>query len=556
MTIAISTSADGQWIAIRRDREVALFATGTGEHPAGPAGTMELPTDDCDIALVGPVLAAVVRGDAANRVMLYEPPSLEAVARHDLEAPAHVACVTGPRLVLVGADGKHVAIVRAAPRAISAQVLDVPGAIEFAVGLEKNQLLLSLQKKLEVWDSISGRPVLRLQLQLPLPPRTVGAAQGHLWATRPNSDEVFVYRLSDGRPFRHFAGAPVSDVICHPASPLLVLVTPRGLLRLHCFAHSIAVIETPWAAGQALAQLVNGEDISLLGVGEADDEPWRVTISGTGAHLVAEAASEPPPEPPPASSSSTAADKLREMRANQQQGVALPVAAAPVYEAPRRTTTAKPDWRDPLVQFGHEVARGGDQDVPLVPVDNELGDLAHRLRLGGPARRALACLYALHLVGETGLPIARLVRATGDWSEALGKGELGALALLDKTVGKVALRRPVVDLLDGTPPRIARLVGAAPTTPRAGAFRIGRDGRTDAEIEAALTAQLGRLALIDELDDLDDGLLEARIHGATAVAFAAPPHRPRPWPRDAGLVLVLPGSATAWLADLPSLTSE
>ena len=76
--------------------------------------------------------------------------------------------------------------------------------------------------------------------QLPPPPRTVGAAQGHLWATRPNSDEVFVYRLSDGRPFRHYAGAPIREVICHPASPLIVLVTPRGLVRLHCFAHSAA----------------------------------------------------------------------------------------------------------------------------------------------------------------------------------------------------------------------------------------------------------------------------------------------------------------------------
>jgi hypothetical protein len=228
------------------------------------------------------------------------------------------------------------------------------------------------------------------------------------------------------------------------------------------------------------------------------------------------------------------------MRANQQQ-IAAPAAAPAVYEPPRRTTTAKADWRDPLVAYGLEVARGADPDVPLVAVDNELGDLAHRLRLGGAARRALACLYALHLVGERGLAIARLVRAAGDWTEALGKGDLGAFSLLDKSAAGVALRGPVLDLLDGAPPH-------------AGTFRIGRDGRSDAELETALVAQLGRLALIDTVEELDDGLVEARIHGATAVAFAAPPHRPRRLPRDGGLVLVLPGSATAWLADLPSLT--
>ena len=32
------------------------------------------------------------------------------------------------------------------------------------VGLERNQFLLGLLKKLEVWDAVSGRPLLRLHL--------------------------------------------------------------------------------------------------------------------------------------------------------------------------------------------------------------------------------------------------------------------------------------------------------------------------------------------------------------------------------------------------------
>ena len=563
MITSLSTSHDGQWIALRRDRIVTLIATTASEQitAPGPVSEIELPSDDFDLAFVGPVLVAVIRGDTGDRVMLYEPPFLEAVARHDLEAPARLASVTGPRLVLLGIDGKQVTIVRVAARAISAQTLETAGAVEFAVGLEKNQVLLSLLKKLEVWDAVSCRPVLRLQLQLPPAPRTTGAAQGHLWAVRPESEEVFVYRLSDGRPFRHYAGAPINDVICHPASPLVVLATPRGLLRLHCFAHSIAVIDAPWTPGQALALLAVGDDVSLLGIDEHAAEPWRVPIAGAGAQLVADGTSDahaPEPAPP---ALPTAADKLREMRANQQNtpppAATQAAPATPIYEAPpppRQVSPGRADWRDPLVSIGTELARGGDPEVPTVAVDNELGDLAHRLRLGGPARRALTCLYALHLVGEAGLAIARLARTAGDWGEALGKGDLGALALLDRSHTKVALRRPVTDLLDGAPPRVVRLLGGPPGKPRAGAFRIGRDGRTDAELEAQLATQLGRIAIIDAIDAIDAGLLEARLHGATAVALAAPPHRPRPWPRDAGLVLVLPGSPSAWLADLPALT--
>lgn len=84
-------------------------------------------------------------------------------------------------------------------------------------------------------------------------------------------------------------------------------------------------------------------------------------------------------------------------------------------------------------------------------------------------------------------------------------------------------------------------------------FRIGRDGKTDAELEVHLAQLLGRIAIVDRLDELDDAVLEARLHGAAAVAFGSPAHRPRPWIADACLVLVLPGSPTSWLADLPTV---
>jgi hypothetical protein len=536
---ALVTSPDGQWAAARRGRTVTLLAAGA----APPVGQFELDGDDVELAFVGPpnVLIAVTR-DTGTKVVLHQPPYLEAVARHDVDGPARIAAITGPRIALVSNDGKQVTILRAAARALATHTLDVGSPVEFAVGIDKNQIVFGLMRKLEVWDAVSGRPMLRLQLQLPPPPRIVGAATGHIWATRPNSDELYVYRLSDGRPFRHYAGAPIEDVICHPASPLLVLVTPRGLVRMHCFAQSLSYIEdAPWAPGDpvALAQLVVGDDISLLGLGDAA-EPWRVAISGAGAPAL------PSPPEPATETVGTAADRRHTMPASQDGAPSRP------HESP---TTSRPlgraTWRETLATFGTELVRGGEPEIPVVAIDTELGDLAHRLALSSAARRALVTLYALHLIGEPALAIARLSRAIGDWTEPLGQGELGSLAMLRRKRGTVALHAAVTDLLDGVAPAAIRIVGGPPTTPRAGTFRVSRDGRSDAAIESELAAQLGRIGVVE--GRLPRALLDARLHGATAVAITVPAERPKPWPLGAGLVLVLYGNPTAWLADVPAL---
>jgi hypothetical protein len=534
MIRTLTTSADAQWVCARDGRKVVLLANG-----ALPAvGQLELESDDAELVLLGPpnVLAVVT----PTRVTLHQPPYLDQVAHLDLEQPSRLAAVTGPRLVLTSNDGTHVTIVRAAGRALSVQNIEPGTPVEFAVGLERNQVLLGLMRKLEVWDAVSGRPLLRPQLALPPAPRTVGAAQGHLWATRSGSDEVFVYRLSDGRPFRHFVGASVQAVVCHPASPVVVLETPRGLVRMHCFAHSLLLVDrAPWTPGTPLALMVQGEDVSLIGMPDPGGEPWRVPVLGSGAAAVT---TEAEPSEPPAHVS--AADKLRAMRSGPDHGESAPV------RTESRAPVAK-SWREPLTGYAAELVRGIDGEVPVVSVETELGELAHRLGLGGPARRALTALYALYLVGEPALSIARLARALGDWTEPLGQGELAAFALVDKRGGKVSLRRAVTELLDGAPPCALRLIGGPPATPREGAFRVSRDGRADATIEGELAAKLGRIGIA--VGDVADALLEARLHGATCVSFAPPGDRPRPWPRGAGLVLVLYGTQSAWIADLPKL---
>jgi len=591
----ITTSPDGQWAAVRRGREVSLLANG-----AGPAvSRLELATDDADLVIVGPpsVLVVVTRGDpdggaTPHRVVLYQPPELEAVAGLDLDVAMRIAAVTGPRIVLVsvdgrspespvgvgsdprGIDGKAVTIVRIAARALSAQALDTGSPVEFAVGLDRNQVLFGLLRRLEAWDAVSGRPLLRMQLQLPPPPRSVGPAHGHVWATQPGSDDIVVCRLSDGRPFRHTVGAPIDDVIYHAASPLLILVTPRGLVRLHCFAHSLTVIEAPWRPGVPLAQLVVGDDISLLGLPDRGDEPWRVPIGGAGAPAITLDNPDAPREPPLAS---TAADKLRAMRertlpeltpADPDRGGGAPAPrdaasspggargtadATPARDGPRtldpgRTRT----WRDALAAWAAELARGAAAELPVVAVGAELG-LSHRLALAPAAHRALIALYGLYLIGEPAPSIARLAHALGDWTEALGQGELAALAMLRRRGGRVWLRGAVTELLDGVSPRAIRLVGGAEAVPRSGAAQLARDGRSDAAIEAALAAQLGRIAVIEGGAAL--AMLEARLHGATAVALVAPVARPLPWPRDAGLVVVAGPAAPAWVAALPNVTA-
>ncbi len=582
----ITTSPDGQWAAVRRGREVSLLAAG-----AGPVtGRLELETEDADMVIVGPpsVLAIVTRGPGLDRMVLYQPPYLDAVARLDLDGAMHIAAVTGPRVALLASDGKAVTVVRIAGRGMSAQALDPGSPVEFAVGLERNQILFGLLRKLEAWDAVSGRPLLRMQLQLPPAPRTVGPAHGHVWATRPGSDIIFVWRLSDGRPFRHQLGVPIDDVICHAASPLLILVTERGLVRLHCFAHSLTVIDAPWQPGTALAQLVVGEDIHLLGVTDDDDEPWRVPIGGAGAPAITLETPDAPSEP----ALPTAADKLRAMRERTQPAAPVEPEAAPVPAAAPVSTSsgsaaagstaasrigaaarlgpaaarsgaslaaARPGertraWREPLATFGAELARGAEAEVPVVAVDTELGQLAHLLALAPAARRGLIALYSLYLVGEPGLSIARLAQVIGDWPEALGQGELGAHALLRRR-GKLALRGAVTDVLDGVGPRAIRLVGDAALAARPGAFQLDRDGRSDAALEGELADQLGRIGVVEGSAAL--AVLEARLRGATAVAFSAQLARPEPWPRDAALIVIAAArgeAAAAWVAALPRFT--
>ncbi len=542
---SLASSPDGQWVAIHSGYDIALLAGG-----AAPAvGRVDIGTADADVAVVGPPSMIVVNvRNVAPRVMLYQPPALEVAARHDLEGSMRIAAITGPRIVLAPPEGKKLVVIRVAAGALAAQTIDLDTPLDFVVGLDRDQLLIGTQRKVEMWDATIGRPLLRVQLQLPPPPRTVGGALGHIWITRPGSDEIVVYRLADGRAFHHDAGAPIVDVVASPTSPIVTIATKRGLIRLHCLAHSLTAIEAPWQPGMPLAQLVAGDDVTLLGLPDAAAQPWRVPIAGSGA----------PPIPPPTEEPAAPAD-VAPAAVTTPIAPAVPQPVSPVHDASGRHASGRdsashralPNWRERFAAIGAELVRGGTPDLAAPIDDTELAALADRMLLRPRAIRALSALYGLYLVGEPDLSIADLAQLLGDWSEPLGTGELGALAMLRRRRGRVGLRSAVTDLLDGVKPRTVRLVGHGQGKPRPGAWRYAREGKSDAELETLLAGVFGRIAVVE--GDPDRALLEAHLRGATAVAFHPPDRKPPRWPRDAALVLVLYGSPSSWIADLPNL---
>src|SRR5690606_9689346 len=89
-------------------------------------GRVELPSDDTELAFVGPpaMLVALTRAPEPH-LALIQPPDLEVVGRADLERPMRLAAITGPRLALVSDDGKSALIVRVAGRGLASQTIDL-----------------------------------------------------------------------------------------------------------------------------------------------------------------------------------------------------------------------------------------------------------------------------------------------------------------------------------------------------------------------------------------------------------------------------------------------
>lgn len=286
------TSGDGQWFVVRRGRAVAVYAAARGAAATTvaaasttPVARFELASDDADLAFVGPphVLVAIERDASATRVAVYPAPAFAAATTIELDRPLQLAATTGPRFVLLGADGRGLRIVRTAGAGLGVTAIDIGDPVSLVVGFGQHQLLVAQHKRYELWDAPSARPLGRTALPLPEQPAAIGPAASHLWASRLGSRELSVFRLSDGRPFPHALNTAIERVISHPASPTLALITSAGPVRLNCFAHAPSLIALPpgavWTATMPYALLPTGDEVALLGLPGDAELPWRVAIT-------------------------------------------------------------------------------------------------------------------------------------------------------------------------------------------------------------------------------------------------------------------------------------
>jgi hypothetical protein len=380
--------------------------------------------------------------------------------------------------------------------------------------------------------------VLRPAFALPPAPRAIGACAGHVWCHQIGGRELVLFRLSDGRPFAHRLGSPISAVASHPATAYLVAITDSGPMRIQAFAHTIDRFSTPPAEAFAIAGALTSSagpggapasEVRLVGAA-AEGPPWIIPLLEAGA-------TEPGQQPDDVPTTSAAMDRIRAARTD------APTAAS---VSPRGGAGPGPGWREPLVAFATELA-GKDTtraEVPPLPLDTTLAHLCQRAQLATPARRALTALYAAYLAGDPGIAIARLAKLVGGddgWREALGTGELGDRLFVTSRAGKVSIVDAIARALDGAPPRAIEIVGTESPASIAGGHLV--DPGQLGEPIAALTAALGRFALI--AGALSTGVLEAFAHGLTAVAIAGPGTRLTAVriPRGAGLLVVAPPEA-------------
>jgi hypothetical protein len=402
-----------------------------------------------------------------------------------------------------------------------------------------------MPKKIEVWDAVSGRPLQRHSYQLPAAPRKIGAAAGHIWAARIGYDDLIVYRLSDGRPFAHAMGSSIVDVIAHPASPHLVVVTGKGLRRVSCFAHAASAIAAPDAIAYAIS--VAGDAMRLIGVSR-DGAPWRVSLATTPP------SGEPTLSDGTPATTSTVMERVRSLRVSTEATTdETPATSASPAPTPAPRAAIGGTALDSLAAYGAELARGNEAELPIVPVDSALGQLGQRLQLGTAARRALAALYATHLAGDAGLSPHRLALAIGGgndgWREALA-GELAPRGIVVQRPGRVALAATAVAFLDGAAPRAIQLSGDGTARLLAGGH-VCDPAALGPDPLAALSRALGRFGLV--VGPPRTAILEAALHQVTAVLVVDDLARPRPFavPIGGGIVVAarrdqLPLSTASW----------
>ncbi len=499
MTLLRLHGGDPDWVVVQRDQIFSLLDANNVM-----AGELELHDVAAELPILfcnGSVLVTQHNAEATT-VTALTIPNLTLSAQLQLPGRWMPRCVTGQRIALLAESGLKIAIVRVAARALAVIEFDIGAPAEFVLGLDKHQVVVGAGKKLETFDALTGRPMMRVNVTLPPAPRHVGAAQGHLWITRPGSDSLTVVRLSDGRVFPHVVGAEPLAVYSDLHSPYIVIATDRGLVRLQCFSHSLVALGTPPA--QAWALQPHGNDTMLLGMSAQDHTPWRAGLGSNNAI-----------------SPSQAHDVLPVPLATPK--VVPQAALVPSMQPLTRTMQplahpATTSWRSQLAAVDVEVGNLAAQRA-AVPAERTLMQWCSLVGCSDIATAAIIILYARHLRGAAPVAISHAARYLGDqdtaWHEVLGHGQLAAHGLLN--VGHLGLSLSLVGcrFFDDSQPSLLLRQGTG--TRQLGPGIYWSPVRTDlAGALAQITQQLsGGLAVLPKATV--STITEAYLHGLTIV---------------------------------------
>ncbi len=211
---------------------------------------------------------------------------------------------------------------------------------------------------------------------------------------------------------------------------------------------------------------------------------------------------------------------------------------------------AASSWREDLIGWAGSIEAGDGADLPSTPVDT----LALRYDLSSNVVRSLAWLYAQHLRGLDGAAPVDLARlAGGDWSEALGRGELADKSLATYRDSRVRLVGAVLRVLDDRQPRTGTLVGTPGPVSLLGPCAIVASGPLTIVAEAFVPSIGGAIFAAHPDADLVELATEARGYGAAPMWRVRTEQLGRV-PVDQPIILVADDDITADLLGVPRLT--
>jgi hypothetical protein len=430
-TFPLLIGGDPQHLALLDGCQLVLLG-GSGDI----IGETELPEVPTAVQFADSMLC-VTHTDATEAVITsYGLDDLAPVATAILPGAWKPTGATCGRLILLHRDRLHITAVKVGKRALTPGQMALGLPTEIALPLDRPAVLVTKQLAFEIWDIIELRPSLRLGFGIPPAPRTMVAALGHAVVIHDGTDGLTLFRLSDGRPFRCNLGSPILQCLADVGSPYLILRTSDGLVRLHCFSHSMVAVNAPPAICYAL--LPNGDNTQLAGWAPGDAAPWRASLMGPAMERTAT------PVAAPAASAASSTPQLL-TPAEVVSGASLPV------ELDLAT-----NWRHRLMQVHNSNPASAQAYLTALTTDNVMLTWCTRSGCTSAAQALLTVLYARYLGGQPAIAIAEVATllssitdAENAWREALGTGLCGDNGLLWHQDGTVRLASVAGRYFDG-----------------------------------------------------------------------------------------------------------